>query len=107
MALASVILSNITNPLFTSVGTHAITVIYICNSGSVAVPFNIYAVPNGSAPSGNNIIYSAVPLTVNDTYVIDTEKLILNNGDSIHANLAVPAMTLTTRVVATISTIEV
>jgi len=107
MALASVVLSNITNPLFTSVGTHAITVIYICNSGSVAVPFNIYAVPNGSVPGGNNIIYSSVPLTVNDTYVIDTEKLILNNGDSIHANLAVPAMTTTTRVVATISTIEV
>lgn len=106
MALASIFLSNIVNPLYTSVGTNAITVIYICNSGTVPTSFNIYAVPNGGSPSGNNIIYSAVPLTVNDTYVIDTEKLILNNGDSLHANIASP-MTTTMRVVATISTIEV
>lgn len=106
MALASIFLSNIIKPLFTSVGTNAITVIYICNSGTVTSSFNIYAVPNGGTPSGNNIIYSSVPLTVNDTYVIDTEKLILNNGDSIHANIASP-ITSTMRMVATISTIEV
>ena len=107
MALRSITLSNISQPLFTSVGTNAITVIYICNAGSTSVQFNLFAVPSGNVASMNNVIYAGVALTTNDTYVIDTEKIILDNGDAIHANLVVPAMTNAVKVIATVSTIEV
>lgn len=106
MALLSTQLTNTTTSIFTSSGTNAITAIYVCNSGSQAVHVTIYAVANGDTPSALNAIYYGIPLTINDTYVIDTEKIILENGDSLHANLDV-ASSGSVRVVATVSSIEV
>lgn len=106
MALTNTSISNVPASIFTSVGSNAVTVLYICNSGSLPVHFNIYAVPNGGTPNSTNTIYFSIPLTINDTYVIDTEKLILENGDALYANIDL-APNVTVRVVSTVSTIGV
>ena len=72
--------------VYTSSGSSAITAIYLCNIDTSARTFDIYAVPNAAATFANSRIYSGVTVQANDTYVIDTEKLILSNGDSIKAN---------------------
>ena len=108
MSLHSKHITNIAEPIFTSANsTNAITVIYICNASTNSVLFNLFAVPSGNTASYTNVIYYNVPLTVNDTYVLDTEKLILEPGDSIYANLNVPIMTANIKVIATVSSIEV
>ena len=106
MALTSTQLSIAPVSIFTSSGSNAITAVYLCNSGTQAVSFTIYAVPNGGSASALNAIYYSVPLTINDTYIIDTEKIILENGDALFANLNL-ASGGAVRVVATVSSIEV
>jgi hypothetical protein len=63
---------------------------YICNTGNIAVQFNIHAVPKDAQVSGTNIIYYRVPLTSHDTYVVDTEKLVLENDDALYASIVDP-----------------
>jgi hypothetical protein len=106
MALRSTLLTNVPASIFTSIGSSAITAMYFCNSGNVAVHVSVYAVPNGNIAGVSNAIYYEIPLAVNDTYVIDSEKLILDTGDSIQANILTPNVG-TVRVVATVSSIGV
>lgn len=90
MALTSTVLTTSTASVFTSDGENAITAIYLCNTGDTAVQFNIHAVPNGTTASDSNLIYYHVPLAGNDTYVIDSEKLILEDLDSLQARVIDP-----------------
>jgi len=91
MALTSTILTTAPGDIFQSNGNTAITSMYICNTGNITVYFNIYAVPNGSQTNNSRLIYYRVPLVSYDTYVIDSEKLILNNGDKLRANIVDPS----------------
>ena len=70
--------------IYTSTGDSIVSVIYLCNIGA-AQTFNLHLIPSGGSALETNLIYSAVPVTASDTYVIDTEKLMLANGDKIAA----------------------
>jgi len=80
----------------------AVTVVYICNGSGVNITFNVYAVPSGFSWGPSNIMYDTVELVAGDTYVIDSEKLILSPGDSLWANCNVLG-TQVGPVVATVS----
>lgn len=73
--------------VFQASGQQVVSVMYICNTsdtiGNVAV--NVYCInsDDSSAGSVDNIIYSKLEITQNDTYVISTEKLVLDNGDEL------------------------
>jgi hypothetical protein len=101
MAFTSTILDVAPTSVFTSNGNTAITTMYICNTGDIEVQFSIYAVPNGQNPDSNRAIYYRVPLTSHDTYVVDTEKLILEHGDALYADVQDP---LSIRTVALMET---
>lgn len=85
MAIQSTTINTALQPIYTSVGTNAVVVAYFCNTSTNPVMFSVHAVANGNAPDNTNIIYSNVNITSEDTYVIENEKLILDDGDSIHA----------------------
>jgi hypothetical protein len=80
---------------FTTVNSDNVIIsMYFCNASVGTVTFNLYVVPSGktadpinSAPlsSESNIVYYAVQVGASDTFVIDTERLMLNYGDSIVA----------------------
>ncbi len=78
----------------------AITTMYFCNRDASTTTFNLYVVPAGFEANANNIVYSNKTITAGDTYIIDWEKLVLNNGDSIRANANIG-----NAIVATVSTI--
>ena len=101
MAFTSTILDVAPTSVFTSNGNTAITTMYVCNTGDIEVQFSIYAVPNGQTSTSNRAIYYKVPLTSHDTYVIDTEKLILEHGDALYADVLDP---LSVRTVALMET---
>lgn len=83
--------------VFTAVGQQAITVMYICNTGDQDATVNVYCVDSSdsSGPGDSSLIYNQLLITAGntgtgDTYVISTEKLILDNNDfiDVEANVA-------------------
>jgi hypothetical protein len=93
MAITNTRLDTITpTTVFEAVGQQAITTIYLCNTTATPVSFNMFVIDSGDSVGAayNNMIYSAVEITANDTYIISTEKLILDNGDlvDVEANVA-------------------
>jgi len=91
--------------IFTATGAlrgNAITTMYFCNRGATTTTFNLYAVPNGSIASSNNIVYYNLTVARGDTFVTDMEKLVLENGATLRANANVG-----NSIVATISSIGV
>jgi hypothetical protein len=61
----------------------AVTVIYITNKTSSDGNVDVYVVPNGQTVSENFKVYNNLSIKATDTYIIDTEKMILGNGDKI------------------------
>ena len=79
--------------VFQAVGQQVVSVRYICNTSGVGnVAVNVFCIDSGDSTgaSEDNTIYSQLEITQNDTYVVSTEKLVLDNGDEIEveANVA-------------------
>ena len=73
--------------VYVSTGSSAITAMYLCNIDTTARTFDIYVCPSGNTLTpASTRIYSAVQIQAGDTYVVDSEKLILSSGDMIKAN---------------------
>lgn len=85
MALANTTLGITPTTIYTSSGQSAVTLIYFCNRSLAPITFTVHAVTNGETATLSNIIYYDVPLAPTDTFVLDTERLILDAGDSIVA----------------------
>jgi hypothetical protein len=69
---------------FAATADTAVTAMYITNKSSTAGNVDIYVVPSGDTVSDNFKIYNNLQIPAEDTYVIDSEKLILENGDKIY-----------------------
>jgi len=95
---------HLSNAVYTASADTAVTTIHICNITGSDATINIYLLPNDGStttPTENNKIYNSLIIPATDTYIIDTEKLILANGDKIFIELPDSSG----QVVATISTI--
>ena len=71
---------------FTASADTAVTVIHICNKSSADGTVDIYVVPSydgSTAPTENYKLYNQLTIKARDTYIIDTEKMILSNTDAI------------------------
>jgi hypothetical protein len=82
----------------------AVTTIHLCNITSADATVNVYVLPaDGSTtiPTENNKIYNSLTIPATDTYIVDTEKMILSTGDKIYVNTPDSSG----QVVVTISTI--
>lgn len=107
MAITSTFLSNVTASIFTSEGSNAVTAAYFCNTGERIAYLTVHAVPKNQVASNVNIIYYQVPINVQDTYILDTEKIILEDGDGLFATISYNYFASNTRVIATVSTIGI
>ena len=91
--------------LFTATADTAVTTIHLCNISSAAdATLNVYLLPSDGSttvPTENNKLYNELTIQATDTYVIDTEKLILANGDKIFIELPDSSG----QIIATVSTI--
>ena len=88
--------------IYVSSGNSATTVLHFCNYTNNGATANVWVVPAGLAANSSTIIYSNVALTSQNTLVVDTEKLILSNGDAIMANVSI-----NNSVTATVSSIGI
>lgn len=98
MALAQGQLSNTAGTIYTSTGNSAVTTMYICNPTAGAETFWVYLTATaGTSAADSNTIYSNVQVAAGDTYIIDTERLVLGNGETVKAkagNASVLTMTI-------------
>jgi hypothetical protein len=85
MALSQSTLTGSATAVYTSSGNNAVTTMYLCNFSVTDRTVSIYLVPSGGTAGTGNIIYQNVTIAAGDTYIIDTERLVLGNGDTIQA----------------------
>ena len=69
---------------FEATADTAVTVIYITNKTDGDGTVDVYVTPNGASVSANHLIYSQLTIKARDTYIIDTEKMILETGAKIY-----------------------
>ena len=62
----------------------AVTVIYITNKTDGDGTVDLYVVPNGGSVGEPFKIYTELTIKARDTYILDTEKLILETGAKIY-----------------------
>jgi hypothetical protein len=65
--------------------SYAITSMFFCNLSSDPTSLTVYLVPSGASPASSNTIIKALPVSALDTFALDTEKIILDDGDSVWA----------------------
>ena len=86
MSLQSSNISTTTSSVYTSSGSTAALTFYFANySTTTNATFSLWAVSNGNSPSNINVLYSNVTVLAGDTYVADSERLFLENGDELYA----------------------
>jgi len=69
---------------FTAGADTAVTVIYITNKTDNDGTVDVYVTPNGVSVSANHLVYSQLTIKARDTYIIDTEKMILESGAKVY-----------------------
>ena len=90
--------------LFSATADTAVTSIHLCNLTSEDAVINIYLLPSdgtSTVPTENNKIYNTLTIQATDTYIVDTEKMIMSNGDKLFVQNA----DSTGQVAVTLSTI--
>ncbi len=103
MSIKSTILSGGTpTTVYQSAGQTAVTTSYFCNKSPQMVLLNIHLVPSAGSATPDNLIYWQLEVDSNDTYIMDTERLIFSDGDSVVAVSSEPDA-----IVATVSYVEV
>ena len=90
--------------VFAATADTAVTSIHLCNITNSDAVVDIYLLPNDGSttvPTENNKLYNALTIAATDSYIIDTEKMILSNGDKLY----VQCPDSTGQIIVTVSTI--
>ena len=78
------VVTNYDNAAYTASAETAVTVIYITNKTDSDGTVDVYVVPNGGSVGEPFKIYTELTIKARDTYILDTEKLILETGAKIY-----------------------
>ena len=78
------VVTNYDNAAFTASAETAVTVIYITNKTDGDGTVDIYVVPNGGSVGEPFKVYTELTIKARDTYILDTEKMILEIGARIY-----------------------
>lgn len=87
---------------------YAITTLMICNvanydsGGSNDCTFDLHIIPDGQSIGNDNIVVNNLNVAGADTFTFDTEKIIIDEGDTV-----VLAAQIANRLTATLSYLEV
>ena len=95
------VVTNYDNAAYTATAETAVTVIYITNKTDGDGTVDLYVVPNGGSVGEPFKIYTELTIKARDTYILDTEKMILESG----AKIWIAAPDSAAQFNATISTI--
>ena len=87
MAITSANITTTASNIYVSTGgTHAAMTFYFTNySISTTATFTLYAVASGYTANTFNMLYSNVTVQAGDTYVMDSERIFLEQNDALVA----------------------
>jgi hypothetical protein len=84
MAIAnSMVGSGIPGKGFEAPSQCAVTTMMFCNVGAIGTNISVWMVPAGQALNNSMQILNAINMPAAETFSIDTERFILETGDSI------------------------
>jgi hypothetical protein len=66
---------------------YAVTSMFYCNTTDQESVLQVYIVAGGQTPRNDNKIIHDLTISPGDTFTFDTEKIILDSGDSIQAKV--------------------
>jgi hypothetical protein len=96
MAITNTTLTTAAANIYASTGNSVVVTAFFCNTDSSAVQFNLYAVPSaGSAATSTQILQNVV-VNAGDTYIMNTERLVLSNNETLKANANVNSVLIST-----------
>jgi len=67
--------------IYTSSGNTVISTMHLCNQSGATVTCSLNLVGSSGSVGANNLVYKNISISASDTYVIETERFILGNGD--------------------------
>lgn len=103
MALTSTFVGTNTTEIFLASGSQAITTVMFCNNNaSTSASLDVYAVASGGLVGTGTVVLKSINLPATETFVMDTEKLVLDTGDALWAKSTVNGI-----VVATVSSVSI
>tara|TARA_R110001592_G_scaffold102220_1_gene288790 strand:- start:301 stop:609 length:309 start_codon:yes stop_codon:yes gene_type:complete len=85
MAISQATVGTSATTLFTSVGNTATTAMFFMNDNGSTRQLTVFIVKSGASAGTTNTITKAIDVTAGNTYVINSEKLVLANGDTVQA----------------------
>jgi hypothetical protein len=84
MAIAnSMVSSGIPGKVFEAPSQCAVTTMMFCNVGALNTNISVWMVPAGQALSNSMQILNAINMPAAETFSVDTERFILEQGDSV------------------------
>lgn len=83
MAISQQAVGNSATTVYTSTNTTAITCMFFMNDNASARTLDVHIVKNGESLGTANKIVKTITIDPADTYVINIEKLVLENGDTV------------------------
>lgn len=83
MAITQQLVGASATTIFTATQESATTSIFLMNNNASARTVQIYIVPSGGSASATTQIIKDLSIDGADTYIINTEKLILSTGDTV------------------------
>jgi hypothetical protein len=86
MALINTTLTTSAANIYASSGNSVVVTVYLCNTDTVARTVSLFAVPAAGTASGSNQIIKDLSIAPSDTYIMNTERLVLANGEMLQAN---------------------
>lgn len=102
MAISQQAVGTSATTVYTSTNTTAITCMFFMNDNASARTLDVHVVKNGESLATANKIVKTITIDPADTYVINIEKLVLENGDTIQC-----VASAATSVYATVSSVSI
>lgn len=86
MAIVNTSLATSAANIYASSGNSVVVTVYLCNTDTVARTVSLFAVPAAGTASSSNQIIKDLTIAPSDTYIMNTERLVLANGEMLQAN---------------------
>lgn len=110
MAIQSIAIGATNTTIFTANGDKMVATMIFCNQelpnplqdDSNVTYLDIHLVANGDSPTNTNRIVNALMIPAGETVFFDTERIVLENGDTVVAVTTSPAV-----ITCTISTVDI
>jgi hypothetical protein len=97
MAIAQTTLTTSIASIYTSSGTSAVTTMFFLNDSGATVTFSLLLKPGaGTGTVAANGILKEVSLIAGDTYIFNSEKIILGTGDQLQATASAGSAVIAT-----------